>query len=137
MILNIWIFDIQHLILNLRPVIQRWKIFEQVIQDGKFTCMKFEYKSPKNDKMKNTFTCLINRDITYIMKTCFTSGLLCLMLISICGKNAGAVERSFKQTGIKITGRNINKSQICEEQHLMAESAEEPKHFFMWAEESK
>ena len=26
--------------------------FEQVIQDGNFTCMKFEYKSLKNDKMK-------------------------------------------------------------------------------------
>ena len=49
--------------------------------------------------------------------------------------NAGLCE---SQTGIKITGRNINNLRYTYDTTLMAESAEELKHFFMWVkEESK
>ena len=49
--------------------------------------------------------------------------------------NAGLYE---SQTGIKITGRNINNFRYTYDATLMAESAEELKHFFMWVkEESK
>ena len=43
-------------------------------------------------------------------------------------ENAGLYE---SQTGIKITGRNINNLRYTYDTTLMAESAEEPKHFFM------
>ena len=50
-------------------------------------------------------------------------------------ENAGLYE---SQTGIKIAGRNINNLRYTYDTALIAESAEELKHFFMWMkEESK
>ena len=50
-------------------------------------------------------------------------------------ENAGLYE---SQTGIKIAGRNINNLRYTYDTTLIAESAEELKHFFMWMkEESK
>ena len=48
--------------------------------------------------------------------------------------NAGLYE---SQTGIKITGRNINNLRYTYDTTLMAESAEELKHFMWVKEESK